>query len=67
MGETFLLRFQKLDSEIPMSNVDPRAERLTYLQWPQTRNIGIQMKRKELTKIFMMISNCKKPLGSMSY
>ena len=24
-------------------------------------DIGIQMKQKELTKAFMMISNCKKP------
>ena len=26
-------------------------------------NIGIQMKRKELTKSFMMIQNWKKPFG----
>ena len=28
-----------------------------------TDNIGIQMKRKELTKIFTMISNCQKRLS----
>ena len=28
-----------------------------------TQHIGIQMKRKELTKIFMMISNWKTPFG----
>ena len=40
---------------------------LKYSQWSQTHNIGIQMKRKELTKPFMMILNWKNPLISMVY
>ena len=42
------------------SEVGPRAESLKYFYWPYTRNIGIQMNQKELTKTFMMISNWKK-------
>ena len=32
---------------------------LKYLYWPYTHNIGIQMKRKKLTKTFIMIQNEK--------
>ena len=34
---------------------------------PNTHNIGIQMKRTELIKIFLMIFNWKNPLGSTVY
>ena len=36
--------------------VDPRTERIKIFKWQYTYTTGIQMKRKELTKIFMMIS-----------
>ena len=45
----------------------PRTERIKYLLWPYTYNIGIQMNRKEITKTFMMISNWKKHLVFMVY
>ena len=41
----------------------PALKELKYLYLQYTHNIGIQMKRKELTKPFMMISNWKKHFG----
>ena len=41
------------------SKVDPRTERVKYL-YCTPYNICIQMKRKELSKTFMKISNGKK-------
>ena len=35
--------------------IDPRAEKVKYLKFPQTLYVGIQMERKELTKTCMMI------------
>ena len=35
----------------------PRTERVKHKYWLYTNKIGIQMKRKELTKTFMMISD----------
>ena len=47
-----------------MFKVDPRAERNNnYLKCPLTHDIGLQMKQKELTKTFMMISNWEKTFG----
>ena len=43
------------------------SEATKYLQWPQTYMIDIQIKRKALTKTFMVISNWKNPLVSMVY
>ena len=62
-------RRQNLTSRrhILTSKVDPRTKRVKYLYWPQTHNTGIQMKQKELTKIFIIISNLKKTLVSMVY
>ena len=34
-----------------------RTERVKHLEWPLIHKIGIQMKQKELTKTFMMISH----------
>ena len=38
------------------SKVDPRTVRVNLFLMPYTYNIGIQMKRKELSKTFVMIS-----------
>ena len=35
----------------------PRTERIENVKWPYTDNIGIHMKRIELTNTFMIISN----------
>ena len=40
-----------------MAEDGPRTERIKNIMRPWTHDIGIQLKRKELTKIFMMISN----------
>ena len=39
----------------------PALKELKKSYWPWTHNIGIQMKREELTKICMTILNNKKP------
>ena len=49
--------------QIPKFKVDPRSEIVKTFIMAETHNIDIQMKRKELTNIFMMISN-EKPLCS---
>ena len=48
--------------------VDSRTVRVNIFITAYTHSIDIQMKRKQLlTKIFIMISNWKKPLVSMAY
>ena len=42
--------------QILTSTVDPRTETINYDGHRPINNTGIQMKRKELTKTFMMIS-----------
>ena len=48
-------------------NVDPRNARVKIFIMAVDHNIGIQMKRKVLTKTFMMISNWKSHLFPMVY
>ena len=48
--------------QILLSEVDSRAEKVKY-KWSYTHNIGIQMKRKQQAKTFVMISNWKTPFG----
>ena len=43
----------------------PSTERMQIFLTAIYHNIGIQIKKKELTKTFMMISNFKNPLFSM--
>ena len=45
----------------------PRTERVKIFMIAVDPSIGIQMKRKELTKTFMIISNRKNPLVPMVY
>ena len=45
--------------QILTSKVDPCSERIKKKLWPYTRNIGIQMERKDLIKTFMIASNWK--------
>ena len=49
--------------DVRMCDVDPRTEIVIYIEWPWTHNIAIQIKRKGLTKTFMMILNSAKPFG----
>ena len=60
-------RFLKSESLINPFSAGTRTERVEYLYWlfMYTHNMGIQMKQKELTKIFMMIG--KKPFFSIVY
>ena len=55
--------------QILTSEDDPRTKRIIQNNKGPTHNIGIQMKRKELTKTFVMVSNwkklCKKILQSI--
>ena len=44
-----------------LTSVDVRFWHIKRLPAPKTYNTGIQMKREELTKTFMMISNWKTP------
>ena len=49
--------------DVRMCDVDPRTKIVIYIEWPWTHNIAIQIKRKRLTKTFMMILNSAKPFG----
>ena len=54
--------------QILTPKVDPRYVRIKIsIMVVYTHNIGIQMKRKELTKTFMMISNSKTPFGLQGF
>ena len=46
---------QKSIRRILTSEVDPRTENVKYFYWPWTHNIGIQMKRRELTKALLRV------------
>ena len=50
-----------------MPKVDPRTEIIKIFIIAYTHNIGIQVKRKKVSNIFMMISNCTGILLSMVY
>ena len=43
------------------------VKQLKYLQWAYSHNIGMQMKQKDLTKTFTMISNWTKTLVALVY
>ena len=47
----------------------PALQKSKYIKWPYslTHNIGIQMKRKELSKTFMLISNLRSFLVFIKY
>ena len=60
-GTVFRLEIlTSIDARIWRLNSIPELKESQYLYWSCTHNIGIQMKRNELTKTFMMISSWKK-------
>ena len=60
------VRYTNLNfTQILTSKVDPRTENKLCIM--AVGNIGIQMKRKDLTKTSLMILNRKRPFGLLVY